>query len=153
MSIVAGVDFGTLSVRVSLFDKNRRRLGSGAAEYPLNRSIRDANLATQNHAAQMSALENAMRKALEARNVNGDEINVFQACPSGAESTAIDCAEGLQDHGLSLLDVFNHGFARSLGIALLHDLVETPMRLEFVRLKLLTSPPRDSSSSPARDIR
>jgi ribulose kinase len=88
MSIVAGVDFGMLSVRVSLFDKNRGRLGSGATEYPLNRSVRDANLATQSRAAQMNALENAMRKALEASNVNGDEIKVSQACPSGAESTA-----------------------------------------------------------------
>jgi hypothetical protein len=137
MSIVAGVDFGTLSVRVSLFDKNRRRLGSGAAEYPLNRSIRDANLATQSHAAQMNALENAMRKALEASNVNGDEIKVFPGLSFRCRIHRIDGAEGLQDNGLSILDVFNHGFARSLGITLLNDLVEAPMRLEFVRLKLL----------------
>ena len=35
MSIVAGVDFGTLSVRVSLFDSERGRLGSGTADYPV----------------------------------------------------------------------------------------------------------------------
>jgi L-ribulokinase len=37
MSIVAGVDFGTLSVRASIFDSKRGRLGSGTAEYPLLR--------------------------------------------------------------------------------------------------------------------
>ena len=35
MAVVAGVDFGTLSVRVSIFDSQRGRLGSGVAEYPL----------------------------------------------------------------------------------------------------------------------
>jgi L-ribulokinase len=94
MSIVAGVDFGTLSVRVSLFDKNRGRLGSGAAEYPLNRSIRDANLATQSHAAQMNALENATRKALEASNVNGDEIKALAVDTTG--SSVIPVGENLQ---------------------------------------------------------
>ncbi len=59
-----GVDFGTLSVGVSLFDKRERRQGSGIAEYPLNRSINDPNFATQSHAAQMDALESAMREAL-----------------------------------------------------------------------------------------
>ena len=67
MSIVAGVDFGTLSVRVSLFDKKEGRLASGVAEYPLNRVVHDPNFATQSHAAQMNALESAMRKALDAR--------------------------------------------------------------------------------------
>ena len=41
MSIVAGVDFGTLSVRVSLVDSGRGRLGSGVAEYPLHRTKSD----------------------------------------------------------------------------------------------------------------
>ena len=37
MAIVAGVDFGTLSVRVSIVDSERGLLGSGVAEYPLHR--------------------------------------------------------------------------------------------------------------------
>ena len=37
MSVVAGVDFGTLSVRVSIFDSVRGRLGAGTADYPLVR--------------------------------------------------------------------------------------------------------------------
>ena len=41
MSIVAGVDFGTLNVRVSIFDSARGRLGAGVAEYPLLRKKDD----------------------------------------------------------------------------------------------------------------
>lgn len=37
MAIVAGVDFGTLSVRVSLVDSARGLLESALAEYPLHR--------------------------------------------------------------------------------------------------------------------
>ncbi len=59
MSIVADVDFGTLNVRVSLFNKDPVCIGSGAAEYPLNRSAHHHNFATQSH-AQMEALEEAL---------------------------------------------------------------------------------------------
>ena len=41
MSLVAGVDFGTLSVRVSVFDSVKGRLGTGAAQYPLHRKKSD----------------------------------------------------------------------------------------------------------------
>ena len=53
MSIVAGVDFGTLSVRVSIFDSERGRLGAGVAEYPLLRKKEDPDHATQSHADHM----------------------------------------------------------------------------------------------------
>ena len=53
MSIVAGVDFGTLSVRVSIVDSLRGRLGSGTAEYPLHRKKSDPDQATQSHHDQM----------------------------------------------------------------------------------------------------
>ncbi len=94
MSIVAGVDFGTLSVRVSLFDKERGRLGSGMAEYPLNRSTHDRNFATQSHAAQMNALAGAMRKALQAGNVNGSEVKALAVDATG--SSVIPVGENLQ---------------------------------------------------------
>ena len=51
MSIVAGIDFGTLSVRVSIFDSEKGRLGAGSGDYPLHRSKDDPDLATQSHAA------------------------------------------------------------------------------------------------------
>jgi len=37
MAIVAGVDFGTLSVRVSIVDSERSLLATSLAEYPLHR--------------------------------------------------------------------------------------------------------------------
>ncbi len=37
MAVVAGVDFGTLSVRVSIVDSERGLLASPIAEYPLHR--------------------------------------------------------------------------------------------------------------------
>jgi UDP-N-acetylglucosamine 1-carboxyvinyltransferase len=56
MAIVAGVDFGTLSVRVSIVDSQRGRLGSGVADYVLCRTRQDPNHATQRHADHMEAL-------------------------------------------------------------------------------------------------
>ena len=94
MSIVAGADFGTLSVRVSLFDKRDGRLASGVAEYPLNRSANDRNFATQSHPAQMDALESAMHMALNAGNVNGAQVKALALDTTG--SSVIPVGEGLQ---------------------------------------------------------
>src|SRR4051812_11886830 len=41
MAIVAGVDFGTLSVRVSIVDSDRGILTSAISEYPLHRKKED----------------------------------------------------------------------------------------------------------------
>ena len=46
MAIVAGVDFGTLSVRVSIVDSERGLLRSAVAEYPLHRKREDPEYAT-----------------------------------------------------------------------------------------------------------
>ena len=68
-TVVAGVDFGTLSVRVSLFDSEKGRLGFGTAEYPLHRKKEDPDFATQSHRDHMEALVQAMSAALDsARN-------------------------------------------------------------------------------------
>jgi L-ribulokinase len=50
VAIVAGVDFGTLSVRATLLDSERGRLGTASAEYPLARKRDDPDYATQSHA-------------------------------------------------------------------------------------------------------
>ena len=49
MAAVAGVDFGTLSVRVSIVDSERGLLASANAEYPLHRKREDPEYATQSH--------------------------------------------------------------------------------------------------------
>jgi len=49
MAIVAGVDFGTLNVRVSIVDSQRGLLATALAEYPLHRKREDPEYATQSH--------------------------------------------------------------------------------------------------------
>src|SRR5215831_690423 len=93
MSIVAGVDFGTLSVRVSIFDSERGRLGSGAAAYPLHRKREDPDYATQSHADHMAALVAAMAKALPAAGVDGAQIAAIALDTTG--SSVIPVGEGL----------------------------------------------------------
>jgi hypothetical protein len=55
MAVVAGVDFGTLSVRVSLVDSERGRLASAVAECPIHRKREDPETATQSHTDHMRA--------------------------------------------------------------------------------------------------
>ena len=74
MAIVAGVDFGTLSVRVSIVDSQWGRLGSATADYPLHRKRDDPDHATQSHADQMQALVEAMNNALTASGVSGESV-------------------------------------------------------------------------------
>ncbi len=84
MAIVAGVDFGTLSVRVSIVDSRRGRLGSGIAEYPLHRKKEDPDHATQSHADHMRALAEATRKALDAAGVSGDQVEALAIDTTGS---------------------------------------------------------------------
>jgi L-ribulokinase len=90
MSIVAGVDFGTLSVRVSIFDHEKGRLGAGTAEYPLHRRKDDPDHATQSHADHMSALAAATRKALEAAGVSGQDVRAIALDTTGSSVIPVD---------------------------------------------------------------
>src|SRR3954471_486637 len=62
MAIVAGVDFGTLSVRVSIVDSDRGILGSAISQYPLHRKKEYPEYATQSHEDHMRALAMATRQ-------------------------------------------------------------------------------------------
>src|SRR5215468_11759151 len=90
MSIVAGVDFGTLSVRVSIFDSERGRLGSGAAEYPLHRKKDDPDFATQSHDDHMRALATAMQCAMAAAGVDGHAIQAIALDTTGSSVIPVD---------------------------------------------------------------
>src|SRR5215813_13622418 len=83
-AVVAGVDFGTLSVRVSLVDSERGPIGSGTAEYPLFRKKEDPDFATQRHADHMEALVLAMRKAFVAANVKGTGVAALALDTTGS---------------------------------------------------------------------
>jgi L-ribulokinase len=101
MSIVAGVDFGTLSVRVSLFDHRQGRLGAGTAEYPLHRKKEDPDYATQSHRDHMNALVEAMRKALAGAGVDGAAVEAIALDTTGSSVVPVDAKlEPLDDYYL-----------------------------------------------------
>jgi L-ribulokinase len=90
MSIVAGVDFGTLSVRVSIVDSRKGRIGSGSADYPLHRKKEDPDHATQAHADHMRALAEATKKALAAAGVAGDAVEALAIDTTGSSVVPVD---------------------------------------------------------------
>ncbi len=90
MSIVAGADFGTLSVRVSIFDSAKGRLGSGVGEYPLLRKKEDPDHATQSHADHMKALTGAMRAAIQAAGIDGHSIQAIALDTTGSSVIPVD---------------------------------------------------------------
>jgi L-ribulokinase len=90
MTIVAGVDFGTLSVRVSIVDSGRGLLASAVAEYPLHRRRDDPDFATQSHDDQMDALASATRQAVAAAGVPGTDVAAIALDTTGSSVIPVD---------------------------------------------------------------
>jgi L-ribulokinase len=90
MAIVAGVDFGTLSVRVSIVDSKRGRLGSAVEDYPLHRKREDPDFATQAHEDHMRALAAATRKAVTAAGIRSDEVQAIALDTTGSSVVPVD---------------------------------------------------------------
>jgi len=97
MSIVAGVDFGTLSVRVSIVDSDRGLLESAIAEYPLHRKREDPEYATQSHDDHMRALAAATRDAVKKAGVAADKIEAIALDTTG--SSVIPVGQDLKPLG------------------------------------------------------
>ena len=94
MAVVAGVDFGTLSVRVTLVDSECGPIGTASASYALHRRREDPDFATQSHADQMVALAVAMRDVLANTGIGGDNVEAIALDTTG--SSVIPVGEGLQ---------------------------------------------------------
>src|SRR5208283_1206753 len=94
MAIVAGVDFGTLSVRVTLVDSKKGPIGTASASYPLHRRREDPNYAAQSHADQMAALAAATRDALKTTGVDGSQVEAIALDTTG--SSVVPVGEGLE---------------------------------------------------------
>ncbi len=90
MAIVAGVDFGTLSTRVTLLDSDRGRLGTASASYPLKRTRDNPDFATQSHEDQMNALVTAVRDVLSSTGVNGDDVVALGIDTTGSSVIPVD---------------------------------------------------------------
>lgn len=97
MTIVAGVDFGTQSVRVSLVDHQAGVVGSGVAEYAVHRDPGDPDLATQSHNDHMDGLVAATRTALADAGVAGDAVRALAVDTTG--SSVVVVGEGLEPLG------------------------------------------------------
>jgi L-ribulokinase len=95
------VDFGTLSVRVSIFDSGRGSLGAATAEYPLHRTRDDPDKATQSHDDHMAALVRAMRAALAEAGVEGAAVGALALDTTGSSVVPVgDRLEPLDDYYL-----------------------------------------------------
>lgn len=90
MGIVAGVDFGTLSVRVSIVDSNRGLLASAVSEYPLHRKREDPDFATQSHDDHMRALADATQRAVKSAGVSGAAIQSIGLDTTGSSVIPVD---------------------------------------------------------------
>jgi len=97
MAIVAGVDFGTLSVRVSVVENERGLLGSAVAEYPLHRKREDPEYATQSHEDHMRALAAATREAVKEAGISGQQIEAIALDTTG--SSVVPVGKDLQPLG------------------------------------------------------
>ncbi len=101
MPVVAGVDFGTLSVRVTLLDSDRGRLSTAVAPYALKRSRSDPDQATQSHADQMSALVTATRQAVADAGIDGATVAAMALDTTGSSVVMVDSAmQPLDDYYL-----------------------------------------------------
>ncbi len=78
---------------MSIVDSLRGRLGSGTAEYPLQRKKSDPDHATQSHHDQMEALVLASRRAIDAAGVDGHAIAAIALDTTG--SSVVPVGEGL----------------------------------------------------------
>ncbi len=90
MPIVAGVDFGTLSTRVTLLDSESGRVGTASASYPLHRRRDDPDYATQSHADQMDALTRAMSDVLLQTGVVGAQVEAIALDTTGSSVIPVD---------------------------------------------------------------
>jgi len=93
MSIVAGVDFGTLNVRVSVVDSERGVLCCAAADYPVGRTKSDPDYATQSHHEHMRAFVTALRRAITGAGITGHQIDAVALDTTG--STVVPVAQGM----------------------------------------------------------
>src|SRR4030088_1680167 len=94
MAIVAGVEFGTLSVRVSIVAGGRALLESAVAEYPLHRKREDPEYATQSHEDHMRALAAATHEVVCKSGVSADQILAIALDTTG--SSVIPVGKNLQ---------------------------------------------------------
>jgi len=114
MPIVAGVDFGTLSVRVTLLDSEKGRLGTASATYLLHRRREDPDFATQSHEDQMNALVKATHDVLAQTSVSADDIVALALDTTGSSVVCVDASLKPLDDYMLWCDHRAHKEARQI---------------------------------------
>ena len=97
MAIVAGVDFGTLSVRVSIVDSERGLLESAVVDQPLHRRRDDPEYATQLHEDHMRALVSATHEAIKKSGIAGEQVEAIALDTTG--SSVVPVGKNMQPLG------------------------------------------------------
>ena len=101
MAILAGVDFGTLSTRVTLLDSDRGRLGTASSSYPLKRTRDNPDFATQSHEDQMNALVTAVRDVLSSTGIKGEDVVALGIDTTGSSVIPVDAEmQPLDDYSM-----------------------------------------------------
>lgn len=90
MSIVVGVDFGTLSVRATVMDTVKGILSNASSSYPLKRSSTDPDFATQSHDDHMNALAAAVREATDKAGIDGVLVDAIACDTTGSSVVMVD---------------------------------------------------------------
>ena len=90
MAIVAGVDFGTLSVRVSIVDTSSGVIGTCSAGYPVYKDPAKPSLATQKHGDHMQALAAAMAGATSNAKISGQSVAALAVATTGSTVLPVD---------------------------------------------------------------
>jgi len=111
MAIVAGVDFGTLSVRVSIVDSEKGRLGSATAGISSAAEARRSGSCDAEPRGSTAGAHRAMRMALEAAGVSGDRIEAIALDTTG--SSVIPVGADMEPAQRLLLVVRSPGLERS----------------------------------------
>jgi len=101
MHIVAGVDFGTLSTRVTLLDSERGPIANASSPYSLKRKRSDPDFATQSHEDQMAALTAAMHEVLAKAQISGSAVEAIALDTTGSSVIPVGARmEPLDDYYL-----------------------------------------------------
>ncbi|MBN1540735.1 ribulokinase [candidate division KSB1 bacterium] len=90
MALVCGIDFGTTSVRVSIFDSERGRIATAVSEYELIRKTSDPDWATQRPIDQLEALQSAFRQLWPDSGIEGDRIEALAIDTTGSTVVPVD---------------------------------------------------------------
>ena len=90
MTIVAGVDFGTLSVRVSILDSERGRLGTAVPSILCIANARTPITRRSPTQITCAALAEATREAVKAAAIGGDQVAAIALDTTGSSVVPVD---------------------------------------------------------------